>query len=74
MSISPTNSIPKPAMRPPTFFTVSFLVKSIMNAPMPASVPNMTFIEIDDVPSIPSATICAVTVVPMLAPNIIVAA
>ena len=34
----PTKSMPKPAIMPPTFLTVSFFAKALTNAPMPAKV------------------------------------
>ena len=71
---SPTKSIPKPARIPPIVRHLSCLEKRVKNAPRPAKAEKMTVVERALLPNIPNATICAVMVVPMFAPYIIVAA
>ena len=65
----PTKSIPKPVRMPPILFQNSFLAKRVMKAPMPAKAEKMmAVVRALPAPNIPRATICAVMVVPMLAP------
>ena len=64
----------KPAVIPPIFCNLSFLVNARINAPTPASVANITDVETELPPNIPNATSCPVIVVPMFAPNMTVAA
>ena len=72
--LSPTKSIPKPARIPPRVFILLFFENRLRKAPRPAKAEKITDVEIPVPPNIPSATICAVTVVPMFAPYIMVAA
>ena len=51
-----------------------FLENRLRNAPSPAKAEKMTLVDTELPPNIPNATICAVTVVPILAPYMIVAA
>ena len=65
----PTKSIPKPVKMPPILFHSSFLANSVTKAPMPAKEEKiMAVVRACPAPNIPKATICAVMVVPMLAP------
>ena len=74
ISERPTKSIPKPASMPPIVFQLLLLEKRDIKAPSPAKAEKITEVEMPPSPNIPRATICAVTVVPMFAPYIIVAA
>ena len=74
ISPSPTKSMPKPARIPPIFFQRSFLQKRLRTAPTPANPEKTTVMERAPLPERPRETICAVTVVPMFAPKMIVVA
>ena len=54
--LRPTNNIPKPVSTPPACFHASLLVKSMINAPIPAKALKMRVVEILLVPNIPNAT------------------
>ena len=71
----PTKSIPSPDRIPPHVCPVLLFEKSAMKAPTPAKAENTMVVERELLPpNIPRATICAVMVVPILAPYIMVAA
>gem|GEM_PF-4326299 len=68
MTESPTNIIPSPVIMPPIFLTLSFFVNIIINAPTPARAAKMTVSWTSAKPPTPTATIRAVTQVPIFAP------
>ena len=70
----PTKSIPNPVRVFPIILGFSFLAINVMKAPNPVNEAKIVVAEIPAPPNNPRATICAVIVVPILAPYITVAA
>ena len=66
--------MPKPVRMLPMVLTRSDLANVVTKAPMPARPEKMTVVERESPPDMPHATIWPVTVVPMLAPKMTVAA